>query len=428
MITVNKEFLGKKLLILGANKLICDIVIHAKKMGVYVVCADYYLDSPAKKLADEAVLIDATDVDALVDYCKSSHIDGVTTGFVDILMPVCYEVCKRLNLPYYATQKMLTMSTNKIDFKETCEMYGVPVPKTYVNGNTIPDYIFDTIKYPVFVKPLDASGSRGCGVCNDKDELVKQFNNAVEYSTSNSAIIEEYVNGREFLMDFIAVNGEYRMLSMVDRYVCDDRGSAINFANVSIAPSKGIDYYFRYLNEKLVSMFNDLGFKDGLIFLQGHFDGQKITFYEMGCRLGGSFFELEQAYLGFNPVDMIIRYAFTGVMTNDIQKMDIKQAKYKKIAVGCNYLLKGDNETIAYIRGPEKMKQLKSYVSSLQYMFKNDYFEKDKTIDKPLISIYMLNDTIEETRKDIEFLNKEFEATNSNGISLLMKKINPYDL
>lgn len=422
---MKKEFDGKRLLVLGANKLICDIVTHAQAMGAYVICADYYEDSPAKKIADEAVLIDATDVDALVEYCQKNPVDGVTTGFVDVLLMPCYEVCKRLGLPYYATPKMIAMAINKIEFKSTCEKYGIPVPKTYLIAEDIPHDLYQKICYPVFVKPLDASGSRGCGVCYNEQELVKQFNDAVSYSVSGTAIIEEYITGREFLMDFVAVNGEYRMLSMIDRYVCDDRGSAINFANVSVAPSKGIDYFFEHLNDKLVSMFNALGFKDGLIFLQGHYDGRKITFYEMGCRLGGSFFELEQACLCVNPVDMVVRYAFTGKMVYNIESMNAKQAKYKKVASGCNFLLKGDCETIATISGPDRMKELPSYLASLQYMFEGDHYEKDRTMDKPLISIYMVSDNIEQTKKDVDFLNAVFDARNSEGKSLLMKKYDP---
>lgn len=423
-----REFEGKKLLILGANRLICDMVTHAQNLGAYVICADYYENSPAKQIADEGVLIDATDVDKLVNYCIENKIDGVTTGFVDILMPVCYEVCKRLNLPYYATPKMIAMATNKIEFKETCEKYGVPVPKTYLISREIPESMYSELKYPVFVKPLDASGSRGAGVCCNRGELERQFQDAVSYSKAHIAIIEEYVTGREFLMDFIAVDGEYRMLSMIDRYICDDRGSAINFANVSIAPSKGIDYFFDNLNDKVVSMFKDLAFTDGIIFLQGHYDGNRIIFYEMGCRLGGSFFELEQACLGFNPVDMVVRYALSGKMTNDINEMDVKQAKYKKCATGCNYLLKGDNETIYSISGLQEMRALPSYLTSLQYMNVGDHFEKDRTIDKPLISIYMVSDGLEQTKKDIRYLNSVFEATNSEGKSLLMNKFDPDDL
>ena len=153
-----KELKGKRLLVLGGFNLACVIVRHAQALGAYVVVADYNENAMAKGIADKFALVSATNVDALVELCKEEKIDGVTTGFVDILLQPCYEVCQRLGLPYYVTPKMLTMSTNKIEFKETCDFYGVPVPKTYFIGSTIPVETFGKIHYPVFVKPLAASG------------------------------------------------------------------------------------------------------------------------------------------------------------------------------------------------------------------------------------------------------------------------------
>ena len=166
-----KEFKGKKILILGATKTLCPVVLAAQRMGAFVAVADYNTDAPAKRIADEAVLIDALDVDALVTYCQLNHIDGVVTGFVDRLMPSYYEVCKRLDVPCYMTPKMISMSTNKIVFKDTCRQYGLNVPQTYLAANCITEDDFLRIQYPVFVKPLDGSGSRGADVCYNREQL-----------------------------------------------------------------------------------------------------------------------------------------------------------------------------------------------------------------------------------------------------------------
>ena len=74
-------------------------------MGAYTIVADFDTDTPAKKIADKAVLIDATDVDAIVDFCRKEKVDGITTGFVDILLPGWIEMCKKLDLPCYANAK-----------------------------------------------------------------------------------------------------------------------------------------------------------------------------------------------------------------------------------------------------------------------------------------------------------------------------------
>ena len=425
---MKKEFEGKKLLVLGGIKYECDIVEHAQKMGAYTIVADYDTDSPAKKIADKAVLIDATDVDAIVRFCKEEHVDGITTGFVDILLPGWIEMCKRLGLPCYATQKMLSMSTDKIDFKNTCEQYGVPVPKTFFVGKELTQEILDSVSYPVFVKPLDASGSRGCGVCNNAEEVKTQFKDAISYSPTRNGIIEEYLTGREFLLDYVGVDGEFRLLEMFDRYMGSDRGSARNFSNVSLAPSFAIDNYYANVDEKVRKMFKELGFKDGLIFLQGHIDGERITFYEMGCRLGGSFFDLEQACLGMNAVDMIIRHALTGKMVQDIGVIPDQAAKFTKFAAVNNFLLAGGNETIASIKGVEEAKQLPTYVKAIQYREEGLYYVQDSIVDKPVISIYFTGKDLEEIKAGIRYLNSIFEVTNSDGKSLLMAKIDPEDL
>ena len=420
-----KELEGKRLLVLGGFNLACVIVRHAQALGAYVVVADYDDHAMAKGIADKFALVSATDVDALVDLCKREKIDGVTTGFVDILLRPCYEVCQRLGLPYYVTPKMLTMSTNKIEFKETCNQYGVPVPQTYHIGSRIPEDVYAKIHYPVFVKPLDASGSRGAGICHNREELDKQVEIAAGFSITNNAIVEDCITGREFLMNYIAQDGEFRMVSMFDRYASSDRGGAINYASLSLGPSKAVDYYFDEVEGKVINMFQSLGFKDGLYFLQGYSDGNKITFFEMGCRLGGSYYDLERKCIGIDPVDMTIRYALTGKMTNSINAIPLRVGKYSNIGVCVNYLLIGGEETIARIEGIDKIKKMPSYVESEQRQFVGDHYKSDRTVDRPVFSVYLAVADRKQLEEDVEYMNGVFKVFNGDGKSLLKEKFNP---
>lgn len=423
------KFKGKKLLILGGIKLACDIVKSAQKMGAYVVVADYNEDSPAKKIADEGILINAMDVDAIVDYCKKAHIDGVTTGFVDILLQPCYEACKRLGLPCYMTPEMIELSTNKISFKEACRNYNVPVPQTYLVGGNISEDIYDSIQYPVFVKPLDSSGSRGAGVCYNRIELDERFTEAVSYSASGNAIIEDYITGREFLLDYIAVNGEYRLFSMFDRHMTADRGSAVNYSNISISPSKYLDDYYSKVNDKVIHMFKELGFHDGVLFMQGYCTDEKIVFFEMGCRLGGSYYNHQRACFGYNALDMVVNCALTGRMTDEIDMIPVDVAKYKgKYALDCNYLLKGSDETIAEIRGLDIIKNMPCCVELQQFHDVGYHYVKDRTVDKPIANAEIVLTSREEVIEKVNYINNIFDVLNERGESLLITKLNPEEL
>ena len=424
-----KELEGKKLLVLGGFTLACDIVRAAQNLGVYVIVADYNPLCPAKDIADKFELISALDVDALEKYCREESVDGVTTGFVDILLQPCFDLCQRLGLPCYMTPKMIEVSTNKVAFKSECDRYGVPVPHTYLVGSEISDEIYATINYPVFVKPLDSSGSRGAGVCYDRKQLEARFTEALSYSVSHNAIIEDYIKGREFLLDYIGVDGDFRLLSIFDRYMTPDRGSAVNYSNISMSPSRILDKYLRDINDKCVNMYKSLGFTDGLLFMQGYADGDKITFFEMGCRLGGSYYNHQRAVIGYNAIDMVVRYALSGKMTNEIEKIPVDIAKYKgKFALDCNYLLKGSDETVSRILGLEEVRNLPCCVEIQQFHDVGYHYVKDRTVDKPILNAEIVCDSKEEVIKNVNYINKTFDVLNNLGKSLLITKLNPEEL
>lgn len=424
-----KEFEGKKLLILGGVRLACDIVRRAQEMGAYVVVADYLTDSPAKLIANEAVLINAMDVDAIVDYCSTAHIDGVTTGFVDILLQPCYEVCKRLGLPCYLSPKMIEVSTNKAAFKEACQQYGVPIPQTYLIGGSIPEEIYAKVHYPVFVKPLDSSGSRGAGVCNNREELDERFAEAISYSTSCNAIIEEYITGRDFLLDYFAVDGEFRLLSMFDRFVTADRGSAVNYANISMSPSKALNTYLNQINDIVINMYKKLGFSDGLLFMQGYADGDKITFFEMGCRLGGSYYNHQKECLGLDALTMTVRYALSGRMINGIEEIPVDIASYNgKYALDCNFLLSGTDETVSEMKGIDEVIKLPSCISTIQYHDIGYHYTNDRTVDRPIYTVEIVSDSKQKVIDDVNHINRVFDVLNEKGESILLTKYDPIHL
>jgi biotin carboxylase len=424
-----ENYSGKKLLVLGGLTLEIEIVTRAQEMGLYVIVADYNPEVPARKYADQFELISATDVPALVDFCRKEKVDGVTTGFIDILMKPCYDVCKELGLPCYFTPKMIEVSTNKIAFKEECNRYGVPVPQTYLVGGEITDEVYSKISYPVFVKPLDSSGSRGAGVCRNREELDLQFAEALSYSGSGNAIIEDYITGRDFLLDYMAVNGEYRLLSMFDRYMAPDRGSAVNMSNIAIAPSRNIDFYLENINEKVTHMYRELGFSDGLLFMQGYCDGNKVTFFEMGCRLGGSYFNHQRHLFGDDAIRMIIRYAMTGKMVSDISQFPVDMAKYNgRYAADINFLLKGKEGKVGKIVGIDKIKERPSCVETLLYADEGYEWTEARIVDRAIFTAEITAENKDQLVTEAGVVQALFDAFDENGNSILMEKLDPQDL
>lgn len=410
---------GKKLLIIGGVKMSCDFVVRAQKMGVYVVVADYLIESPAKKVADKGVLIDALDVDALVQFCIEEKIDGITTGYVDILLPICHEVCMRLGLPYYATEEMIDVSTNKISFKRMCNDYRVPVPVTYeVNAES---YIKEAedLCYPVFVKPLDASGSRGASVCRTSEEFISNYQIALGYSEKQQVIVEEYLEGTEFIMDYLMIDGEPHLMSMFDRKMCSNRPSAVNHSNLLISPSHKLDDYIREIHPNVSEMFKGTGFQSGLLFLQGYIDGDKITFYEMGCRLGGTFPNIVEKFTGINPMDVLIHHALTGDMLPKKTSHKITPYFNGKGAV-VNFILNDKKGKINKISGLDEILKMSEVVNCIQFMNEGDEFELGNFTDQPIVILYMAAPDLKSLKDAVNKVYTLFKCVDCSNKSLLM--------
>lgn len=413
---------GKRLLLLGGVRPACDIVRQAQKMGVYVIVADYLPDSPAKKVADEAVNLNAVDVAQIVEYCRKNPVDGITTGYVDILMKPCRDACDILGLPYYAPDLLIEMSTNKDAYKRECKKFGIPVPADYVIDSSMPvEEIAKTIEYPVFIKPVDNSGSRGACVCHSAEEFMVNYPQTLSFSPTKNVVVEEFLTGQDIILDYLLKDGEAHMLSMFDRKMCADRAIAVNHANLLLSPSESVDLFLKEVDPKIKKMCRELGFKDGILFFQGYVNNGRITLFEMGCRMGGTFSDIDEAFLGVNPIDALVHYALTGKMADD--------ADYSKITPktdGCgsvlNILLQDEPKKICKLTGIDLIHSLPQVVNCVQFFREGDMIPNNYVTDRPLLIMYLACKDRDELKTVLDQIYNAVDAIDENGNSMLKEK------
>lgn len=163
---------GKKLLVLAGAHQHCKIVRAAHKLGVKVIVTDYLEDSPAKKLADKSYMYNITDIDEIVNMCKEEHVDGIISGYIDPCQRPYYEICDKLGLPCYGTEKEFFNLTDKHAFKKMCMENDVDIIPEYPEDEFLDGKEPINVEYPLFVKPVDSRGSRGQSVCYNRDDMI----------------------------------------------------------------------------------------------------------------------------------------------------------------------------------------------------------------------------------------------------------------
>jgi biotin carboxylase len=327
------NLLRKRLLIMGGMQVSCEIVRKAQEMGIYTIVADYYpVDkSPAKKIADKAIEISVTDVDAVVKAIMEEKADGVFVGFNDMLLPYYAEICEKAGLPCYGTKEQFEMLINKDRYKALCRQFGIP---------TIPEYSIedDIIEYPVLVKPVDSSGSRGITICHSQEELKVAIEKGRKASKTGRVLIEKYMDGREVTVFWTFQNGNYYLSALGNRHVKHNQGMDIIPMPVGYTfPSVFLSKYREEVEENCKRMFRHIGLKDGMMFMQCKVENGTCYVYDLGFRLTGSLeYKILERVCGYNPLEMMIQYALTGKMGNEsIASMAVPEFKTPAFNVSC---------------------------------------------------------------------------------------------
>ena len=306
---------GKRLLILGGSRISCEIIRHARAMGIITAVDDWYPleKSPAKQMADEAYYVSTSDIDAMVKLISEKKFDGVITGFTDSVLPYYAEMCERAGLPAYGTKEQFEIFIDKKKYKKLLNEFDVPTILEYVVN---PDRFEEStvgITYPVIVKPSDGSGSRGISICQNKEELKKAITIASETSKAKEYLIEQYIDGPEATVFWLFEDGKYYVMLLGNRHVKHNQEGEIPLPAGYTYPASVLPDFLTDVAPKMKNMFNSVGIKNGMMFMQCKIIDNTCYVYDIGYRLTGSLEYINlKAMCGFNPLDMLICYSLTG--------------------------------------------------------------------------------------------------------------------
>lgn len=268
----------------------CIYVIEkAHEMGHQIIIANSYTteQAPLKAHADEAYIIDASDTQAMVEFVKTHNIDGIFITGSDAHLRFYCDICAATGLNAYCTINQVNIISDKIHFKEYCAKHGLNTISEYPIKN-IEDIKDIDICYPVMVKsPDNAGGSKGMTLVYREGDLPAAIELAKANSPTRSVVVEHYIDGDEFVINYMFINGEPFVLYTKD-YCKNIVDGMVMRDNAMISPSKYEKLFYEKADKKLREMFADIGMENGIIFLQCFVENDELYFFEGGCRAGGS--------------------------------------------------------------------------------------------------------------------------------------------
>ena len=415
---------GKKLLVLGGTKISGEIVSKAKSLGLYVIVADHDENSPAKKIADKTSMVSATDVDAVVRLIRQEKVDGVLTGFIELLLPYYQQICEKANLPCYATAEHIELGTNKMKFKELCRDFDVPVVEEFDVSSEILNGNFENIPYPVLLKPSDNTAGRGIRICNNSREFAQFYPESLDFSPGKQVIVEKYTPWEEVTIFYAAQDGKVFLTGMADRYVQNRQNESIPLPVAYIFPSAYLDDYLKTLDQKVVKMFESIGVENGMIFIQSFVKEEKFVFYEMGFRLTGTLeYHILSKTNNINILEHLIHFSVTG-------RMDEK-ALYRKISpesekAGANITFLVKPGTIGAIEGVDEIMNLPEVTASFISHNEGDIIPDEHvgTLLQVVARFLLVVESKSQLIEVMDTIHRIFKVTSTDGQNMLLKPLN----
>ncbi len=394
----------------------CHVVKAAKEMGIYTIVADYTPNAPAKIIADESYDISTLDIEALTDLARELKVDGVMTGYVDINLKPCCQICEHLGFPFYATIEQIEQTFNKRKYKDLCKIHGIRVTDSIEEKTCISHP--EQVKFPIIIKPADSYSSKGISVCSTKEQLPKAIEKAYSFSSCKEIVIEPFIDAPDIYLYLTVQNGILSLSAMADRLLNNEQQGFAPQPVGYFFPSKYIDAYYEQVHDKLQNMVTDIGLKNGTFFMQGFAIDNKLLFFEMGLRLSGGAGYLQIRHQNkIDQVTMHIRYALTGKFDGwDIREYD--NPRFKKPACVLVILLK--NGTIANIEGVDRMMQHPHIFDMFSFRNVNDTIKDAGTLNQVYARIYLCADTTEQLKDDIVFVKNTLRITDTDGNNMIL--------
>lgn len=275
----------KKIAIIGASYLQVPLIKKAKDMGLETHVFAWQVGDEGEFIADYFYPISIIEKEEILQKCREIGIDGIVSIASDLATVTVNYVANELGL-IGNSPECTYVSTNKRAMRERFEACGDPSPKSIcISTYDDLDESAKSLSYPLIVKPVDRSGSRGVTLVNDAENLKRAIDFAWEQGFEKAAVVEEYVTGEEFSVECISWKGRHRFLTVTKKYTT----GAPSFIETGHMEPANISAETREKIEKVVfHALSSLGVTYGASHseIKIREDGE-IRIIEIGARMGG---------------------------------------------------------------------------------------------------------------------------------------------
>ncbi len=193
------------------------MIKQSRLMGLETIVVDSNPSAPGFEYSDFNFYLDTKDVEGCLRVAKEFEIDGVTSIAAHHALKTIGAINDELSLNGHSGA-VTESCINKQIFREKLDAAKNLSPK-YRECNSLSEVIAfaEGVGCPIVTKPTDGSGSRGMASSNDMNELNKNYEYAMTWSSSKKVIAEEFIEGPEFSVESLTEDGKTEIVAITDK-------------------------------------------------------------------------------------------------------------------------------------------------------------------------------------------------------------------
>ena len=353
------DSIKKAIVLAGGNDQIALInKLRNKFNDIYIYLVDYAENPVAKTYADEHLRISTMDQDAVLKVAKEKNVDLVIITCGDQPLPIMAYVSEQLKLPTYLSFEQAVNLTNKMKMKELMVSNNIPTAK-YKICTTTEDINISNLKVPLIVKPSDCNGSKGVRKVQNEQELLFYLDQALNFSRSHTAIIEEFKDGIEISVDaYICEGNDFIILmSQLNKYYVD---ASTQIIYQSVGPAQISDNVKNTIQDIAYKISKAFSLYNSPLLIQVIVNGDEVNVVEFSARIGGGAkYQTIEKVTGFDILGANVDAFFdkkTDVKTNEKQLFYSRCHLYTKGGIlgkitGLDELVKsGEVDSVTYTK------------------------------------------------------------------------------
>jgi len=260
------------------------LIKELKNRGITVILADWNSEPVAKKYADIFYQASTLDVEAITEIAQKENVDFLITVCTDQALLTVAKVSEILGLPCYIDYQTALNVTNKAYMKNVFAENDIPTAKWVVMRELNEEKIAD-IPYPMIVKPVDCNSSKGVKRVENFDELKIAFEEAVCLSRTDTAVVEQFIDGPELSVDIYVEDGIAHVLCISNNEKIADKDKFVIFRGR--CPAKEADLVKDQIQKTAQQIADAFGLKNTPMLIQLITDGQRVYVLEFSARTGG---------------------------------------------------------------------------------------------------------------------------------------------